>query len=306
MRFDELQLLPRSLDYTTVAQQLPGTNAEAKLGGLSVDGSSASENRFIIDGIDTTDMMKGLPGQGLNINSVEEIQVKSSGPRPKLRRNLQDASKAEYITYPEDPYRALDPGFSLGGLIRKDNAWFFVSYQPLLRHTERTVTFALDGSSGTFAENFQRHFLTASQSLQFGAKLRTRAAFSAAPSVTDGWLPSQSGSDTPVANFDMALHQPNGTASFSADYMTPPQTLISGRIGYDYWNQYTQNVRSGPLFTFNRPNIGFLDVPVSLQRMLGFKTETNNSIYLRSHCALYRSELLRRFGLHFDDKNKTA
>ena len=52
---------------------------EAKLGGLSIDGASAGENRYIIDGIETTNLQSGLSGKNLIADFVEEVQVKSSG-----------------------------------------------------------------------------------------------------------------------------------------------------------------------------------------------------------------------------------
>ena len=52
---------------------------EAKLGGLSIDGASGAENRFIIDGAETTDMVHGLSGTNLIVDFVDEVQVKSSG-----------------------------------------------------------------------------------------------------------------------------------------------------------------------------------------------------------------------------------
>ena len=79
LRENQLAYLPRGRDYTSVLQQLPGTNLEPKLGGISVDGSSAAENRFLIDGIDTTNALNGLPGQFLNVDTVEELQLKSTG-----------------------------------------------------------------------------------------------------------------------------------------------------------------------------------------------------------------------------------
>src|SRR6185295_18414127 len=109
-----------------------------------------------------------------------------SGPRPLLRLGLQDSTKAEYATYPEDPYQLKEPGFSIGGPIRTDRAWFYVSYQPLLRHTERTATFALDGSSGTFGQDERRQLITANQTLQLGSRIRTRASFNGAPKRTAG------------------------------------------------------------------------------------------------------------------------
>jgi glycosyltransferase involved in cell wall biosynthesis len=43
-----------------------------------------------------------------------------------------------------------------------------------------------------------------------------------------------------------------------------------------------------------------------LLRQRGPSKTDNHYPYLRSHCALYRTELLRRFGLRFDDENETA
>ncbi len=59
--------------------QAPGANQESKLGGLSIDGASAGENRYIIDGIETTNLQNGLSGKSLIVDFVDEVQVKSSG-----------------------------------------------------------------------------------------------------------------------------------------------------------------------------------------------------------------------------------
>lgn len=317
LREDQLQLLPRGLDYTSVVQLLPGANAEPKLGGLSIDGSSAAENRFIIDGVDTSNVMVGLPGLHLNVDAVDELQVKSSGyaaeyggstggivnvltksgtnawhgdarfsfssdaltagPRPFLRRGLQDATKAEYATYPEDPTRSIEPGFSLGGPIRTDRAWFYASYQPLFRHTERTVTFAIDGSSGSFEQDESRHLVTASQTLQLGSRLRTRASFNgASPYRVDGLLPNKAGTDSPVSNFGVVTQTPEWTASATADLVASARVVVSGRVGYMFNDWRNENVRADPRYTFARSNIGLLDVPASLQRVTGFTTDTNN------------------------------
>jgi len=321
LRQDLLDYLPRGLDYTTMVQLLPGTNVEPKLGGISVDGSSAAENRFIIDGIDTTNAMTGVSGQYLNVDNVDEVQVKSSGyaaeyggstggvvnvltrsgtntwrgdvrfyfsgatldagPRPTLRRGLEVSTQAEYITYPEDPYHALEPGFSVGGPIRQDMAWFYAAYQPLFRHTERTVTFALDDSTGTFGEDLRRDLLTASQTTQFGARLRTRLSFNDGGTITDGLLPTQAGSQSPVSNFDVTRHEPEWTASATADLLASSRIFVSGRVGYTYLNTRTDNVRSGPQYRFGVSNIGLLDVPPELQRVTGFATDTNNYDWVR-------------------------
>jgi hypothetical protein len=315
LRQEQIELLPRGVDYTSLTPMLPGANIEPRLGGLSIDGSSASENRFVIDGVDTTDVMTGVAGLPLSVDTVAELQIKSSGyaaeyggstggvvnvltragtnswrgdvrlyfsadgltgdPRPDLRRNLVDSSKAEYGTYPKDPFTSLEPGFSLGGPIARDCAWFFVAYQPVLLDTERSVTFALDGSSGTYEQKVRRHLLTASQTAQIGAKLRTRVALSVGTIRTDGVLPSQAGTDTPVGNFDIVTTEPRWIGSAGADYLASPKVLLSGRLAYYSANRHTENVSSDPRFVFGTSNIGYLDVPPELQRVTGFASDTS-------------------------------
>ena len=79
IRDEQIALIPHGRDFTSLVTQAPGANLEAKLGGLSIDGASGSENRFIIDGAETTDMVHGLSGTNLIVDFVDEVQVKSSG-----------------------------------------------------------------------------------------------------------------------------------------------------------------------------------------------------------------------------------
>ena len=136
--------MPKGRDFTSLVTQAPSANFEPKLGGISIDGSSASENRFILDGVETTDLVNGLSGKRLLPEFVDEIQLKTSGytaeyggstggvinvvtrsgtnewhgdarlsfqgdaleggPRRTLRKVPADSSRAEYVTYPEDSY----------------------------------------------------------------------------------------------------------------------------------------------------------------------------------------------------------
>ena len=79
IRAEQVELLPQGRDFTTLVTQAPGANQEAKLGGLSIDGASAGENRYIIDGIETTNLQTGISGKNVIVDFVEEVQVKSSG-----------------------------------------------------------------------------------------------------------------------------------------------------------------------------------------------------------------------------------
>jgi outer membrane receptor protein involved in Fe transport len=179
IRSEQVELLPKGRDFTSLVTQAPGANNEPRLGGISIDGASAGENRYIIDGMETTDLQTGTSGMNLIADFVEEVQVRSSGytaeyggatggvinvltksgtnnfggtagfqfqgstlsgaRRPSLRINLTDANAAEYVTYPEDEETRMEPSFSLGGPIVRNRVWYFGAYQPALTTTQRVV-----------------------------------------------------------------------------------------------------------------------------------------------------------------------
>ena len=186
IRNEQIDLLPKGRDFSSLVTQAPGANNESKLGGLSIDGASAGENRFIIDGIETTNLNTGVQGKSVIADFVDEVQVKSSGytaeyggatggvinvvtksgsnnlrgnalfnwmgdalessNRPILRRDVLDNSKAQYWTYPEDDYNRFEPGIALGGPIVRDKMWFFGAYQPGLTTTKRSVDASTSGN----------------------------------------------------------------------------------------------------------------------------------------------------------------
>ncbi len=71
--------IPKGRDFTDVIAVAPGANNETKSGGIQVDGASGSENRFIIDGMDTTSLQNGVSGKTMLVDFIQEVQVKSSG-----------------------------------------------------------------------------------------------------------------------------------------------------------------------------------------------------------------------------------
>ena len=263
--------LPRGRDFTTIAAQAPGANDERKAGGIAIDGSTGAENRVMIDGMETTDTWIGTPGQYLATDFVEVVQVKSSGYsaeyggstggvlnvvtksgsndwrgqalllfsgdaldaglRPTLRLVPSDTTRAEYVTYPEDDYRQVEPGFTLGGPVVRNRAWFFAGYVPSLRDTDRTLTFLGETTPSTFSQRGTRHNAAANVSAQFGPRWRTKAAFSSGRDVQRGLLPVQDGTGNPAASYSIDEIIPNYSASASVDYMPSGRAYLSARTG---------------------------------------------------------------------------
>jgi outer membrane receptor protein involved in Fe transport len=180
IRGDRVELLPHGRDFTTLVTQAPGANMETKSGnGIMIDGATAAENRYVVDGMETTDIVKGTSAKNVLVDFVDEVQVKSSGypaeyggstggvinvitksgtnkfsgsaltyfqgsdttaeNNKSLRLTLTDSNVSEYVRYPEDDVKRFEPGGSLGGPVMANKAWFFGAYQPALTTTKRTV-----------------------------------------------------------------------------------------------------------------------------------------------------------------------
>jgi hypothetical protein len=80
---EEIANLPLPRDYSAVVTLAAGARQEDFLAGISIDGASGAENRFYIDGVDTSDPVEGTQGQGLVTDFVQEVQVKSAGYNPE-------------------------------------------------------------------------------------------------------------------------------------------------------------------------------------------------------------------------------
>ena len=76
---DQIDRLPKGRDFQSVVTLAPGANQESRSGGLSVDGASAAENKYYVDGVDTTNLRTGVSATPFLTDFVQEVQVKSSG-----------------------------------------------------------------------------------------------------------------------------------------------------------------------------------------------------------------------------------
>jgi carboxypeptidase family protein/TonB-dependent receptor-like protein len=76
---ERIDRIPKGRDFTNVLAAVPGANLEARAGGVSVGGASGSENRFVVDGIDTTNLQNGSSGKTVVTDVISEVQVKTGG-----------------------------------------------------------------------------------------------------------------------------------------------------------------------------------------------------------------------------------
>ena len=299
-----------------VAQRKSGYNTLTGEVGISVDGSSGAENRVVVDGVETGNVYVGVPGLYVVTDFVEEVQVKSSGysaeyggstgavlnaitktgtnawhgdallywsdadldadPRPSLRLDPTNSSVAQYVTYPEDPYRRLEPGFTFSGPLVRDRLWLFAGYVPSFGPLDRTVTFLSDGTTGTFRQDWARHHAAVNLSGQFGPRWRAKAAFSMGRLERRGALPAQDGTSNPAADYSIDWIYPNYTASASVDYTPGSRAMISLRGGYFFNNWYNEGMYRGDRYQYGASALGLPGVPPEYQQPRLYSNVPNN------------------------------
>jgi hypothetical protein len=170
----ELTSMPLGRDFTSAVNLLGGVQYEnADTDGFSIYGSTGAENSYVIDGVDSTGVLRGVQGKTINMEFVQEVQVKTGGYDAEYGRAMggvvnvitksggndlhgdvfayyhSDDTQAEFAgTGSEELVSAAqaftsltrqDYGFDLGGYIVRDRLWFFVAYDRVKRE-QRELT----------------------------------------------------------------------------------------------------------------------------------------------------------------------
>ncbi len=85
--------LPVSRNYADIVKSNPGVSTdrgttEGRSLALSVYGATSAENQWIIDGVNTTNVFKGVQGKAINNEFVQEVEVKTGGYQAEYGRAL--------------------------------------------------------------------------------------------------------------------------------------------------------------------------------------------------------------------------
>ena len=254
-----IETLPKGRDYTSIVRLAPGANPETKSGGIQIDGASGSENRFYVDGVDSTNLRTGVSGKNLVVDFVEEVQVKSSGynaefrgatggtisvvtksgtnnfrgsvgseyssrdlegdERSTLRLLLNGTNNSEYITFNKDDYSRWYPVGDIGGPILSNRIWFYGGFSGDRRDIDRTVTFRTGGSTGTFNSLEVQNYYTGNITAQVSSALRAKFGGTYDRFERDGILPAQAGTGSP-------------TADYAGQGRIEPNTGMTGQLDY--------------------------------------------------------------------------
>ena len=85
--------LPVARNYADIVHSNPGVltdpgDTQGRSLALSIYGSTSAENQWIIDGVNTTNVLKGIQGKAINNEFVQEVEVKTGGYQAEYGRAL--------------------------------------------------------------------------------------------------------------------------------------------------------------------------------------------------------------------------
>ena len=173
--------LPVARNFQSLALAAPSVTT----GGLgtsnpSVSGASAAENRFVVDGLDTTDPAFGTSNVSLPNEFIQEVEIKTGGYQAEysgalggilnvLTKSGSNKLKGDVFTYYSDDNlrstsprtetfgqdlgikRQFDFGADIGGKLVEDKLWFFAAVNPTF--TDRSFESRLGVPSTQKARN---------------------------------------------------------------------------------------------------------------------------------------------------------
>jgi Carboxypeptidase regulatory-like domain/TonB-dependent Receptor Plug Domain len=182
---EEIDRLPKSRSFQSIAMAAPSVNSGEVEGGFQVAGASGAENSFTVDGIVTNSLINGQSRQNTVFEYLQEVQVKTSGiaaeyggalggvvsavtksggnvfrgeshyyfegsalsanPVKRLVLDPVGDKTAFFVQDAESPKYHNEFGGSIGGPIVRDRLFFFGSYSP--RNERQTSPYNFDDDS---------------------------------------------------------------------------------------------------------------------------------------------------------------
>ena len=153
-------------------------------------------------------------------------------PSKRLRLDpSQSVDVAEYVFDAEDDEVTNEYGFTVGGPVWRDRAWFFGALLPQVRKRTRAVTFT-SGEAGDFKRKDQLRSSTTKVDFQPVEQVRLMASLASDWSRWMGGLPDRDGTSNPTFEWgEEGFEYPGYTVTGAAIITPTPTFVVDARWG---------------------------------------------------------------------------
>jgi Carboxypeptidase regulatory-like domain/TonB-dependent Receptor Plug Domain len=224
---EEFNRMPKARTFQNMVTLAPTATAGDLEGGIQVNGASAGENNFIIDGITTSSALQGQSRTNAAFEILDEVQIKTSGieaqyggatggvisaitksggntfhgdvhyylldnalaagPVKRLLMNPTDLLTTGYVQDNKQHNRTNEIGYALGGYFIKNRLYFFSAASP--RFEDRIQKYLTSDNQTTTLHRDQRFWQAYNKvSADITSKLRFNAGFYWSPFSAQGAL----------------------------------------------------------------------------------------------------------------------
>jgi hypothetical protein len=276
---EEFDRLPKARTFQSLVTLSPSVTSGQLENGFQVNGASAAENQFNIDGISTTSVITGASRQDAVFEILQEVQIKtggvdaeyggalggvisaitkaggnafhgdvhyyfsgnsiSAGPVQRLLLNPADDTTVSYVQDHKNPNNNHEVGYSLGGRFIKNKLFFFSAASP--RFVRRENSYLADSGKTPFTVKQEQTFWQMFNKVSFEPLSRVRG------SVFWLWSPTKSTGRLPAYDFfgngltsGIAGVAPNPGIGFFS-----PQTNYGGNLDFTLTPTTLFSVRGG-------------------------------------------------------------
>ena len=264
---EEFDRLPKARSFQGLALTAPGVNTGELEGGLQVNGASAAENSFTVDGVAINSLIYGNSRQSTVFEYLQEVQVKtggidaeyggalggvvsavtksggnsfagethyyyigsglSAGPFKRLVLNPNTLATAGYYQDTKQPDHSSEFGGSLGGPIVKNRLFFFGSVSP--RVVRRTGEYLFSQGTEPGEINQKQTAWQGFGKVTYAAnKVHANASVLMTPTRSEGRLPPYDSIGSNWLTTSKAANLVETTRGFESD-----QTNFSSNV--DIW-----------------------------------------------------------------------
>jgi hypothetical protein len=284
----EFNALPKSRSFQDMALLSTSVNTGQIEGGFQVNGASAAENNYYIDGVSVNSVIDGSARQGAVYEYLQEVQVKTAGMEAEyggalggvvsavtksggndfhgeihyyhfgnrlnagpVKRLQLDPVNLMDVRYVQDTDQKRDNnefGGTLGGPFIKNRLWFLTSISPRWQRASYDYQFA-DGP-GTMTR--KAHAMSWFNKVSFDPSNRVRTNFTwlYTPQYLTGSLFAYDGMTPNTSTRDLASAQGSSTRGYRQ-----PEQSYTGSVDVTLTNTSLLNVRGGRYY-LNYKEIG--------------------------------------------------